>query len=80
MYKINTVERKPKQSQLCQICWKHIHIQPILFQQVGPLVLYFKAYHIETLNSKNFQSLITMGKDRSFGNLDTKNKSILNDV
>ena len=28
-----------------------------------------KAYHTEDLNSKNVQSLITMGKDRSFGNI-----------
>ena len=27
------------------------------------MVLFLKAYHIENLNSKNFQSLITMGKD-----------------
>ena len=69
MKEMNTVERKPKQSQFSQISWKHIHIHPILFTWVGPLVLLLKAYHIETLNSKNFLSLITMGEDRSFGNL-----------
>ena len=31
--------------------------------------MFLKAYHIEDLNSKNVQSLITMGKDRSFGNI-----------
>ena len=54
MYKMNTVERKPKQSQFSQLCCKHIPIHPILFKRVGPLDLYLKAYHIETLNSKNF--------------------------
>ena len=28
-----------------------------------------KAYHTEDLNSKKVQSLITMDKDRSFGNI-----------
>ena len=46
-----------------------MHIQPILFKLVGPQVLVLKANHIEDLNSKNIQSLITMGKDRSFGNI-----------
>ena len=43
-------------------------MQPILFKSVGSLVLFLKAYHIENLNSQNVQSLIPMGKDRSFGN------------
>ena len=46
-----------------------MHIQPILFKRVRSLVLFLKAYHIEDLNSKNVQSLITMDKDRSFGNI-----------
>ena len=46
-----------------------MHIQSVLFKRVGSLVLFLKAYHIEDLNSKNVQSLITMGKDRSFGDL-----------
>ena len=69
MSKINTVETKPKQSQFSRICWKHVHIQPILFKWVGGPVLFLKTYHIENLNSKNVQSLITMGEDRSFGNI-----------
>ena len=44
-------------------------MQPILFKLVGPLILFLKAYHIEDLNSKNVQNLITIGKDRSFGNI-----------
>ena len=68
MSKINTIETKPKQS-IQPICWKDMHIQSILFKWVGSLVLFLKAYHIEDLNSKNVQSLITMGKDRSFGNI-----------
>ena len=51
------------------ICWKDIHIKPILFKSVRPLVLFLKAYHAEDLNSKNVQSMITMGKDRPFGNI-----------
>ena len=69
MSKINTVETKPKQRQFSRICWKHVHIQPILFKWVGGPVLFLKTYHIENLNSKNVQSLITMGEDRSFGNI-----------
>ena len=72
MYKVNTVERIPKQRQFSQICWKYIHRRPILFKWVGPLVLLLKAYHIETWNSKNVQSLIIMGEDRSFGNTHIK--------
>ena len=30
------------------------------------MVLFLKAYHIENLNSKNVQSLDTIGEDRSF--------------
>ena len=33
------------------------------------MVVIFSTYHIEDLNSKNVQSWITMGKDRSFGNI-----------
>ena len=68
MSKINTI-KTTKTKSIQPICWKDIHIQPILFKWVGPLVLFLKAYHIEDLNSKNVQSLITMGKDRSFGNI-----------
>ena len=69
MSKINTVETKPKQSHFRQFFEKDIHIQPILLKWVGPLVLFLKAYHIEDLNSKNIQSLITMDEDRSFCNI-----------
>ena len=69
MSKINTVETKPKQSHFSQFFEKDIHIQPILLKWVGPLVLFLKAYHIEDLNSKNIQSLITMDEDRSFCNI-----------
>ena len=44
-----------------------MHIQPILFKWVGTLVLF--CYHIENLNSKNVQNLITMREVRSFGNI-----------
>ena len=57
----------PKTKSIQPICWKDKHIQPVLFKWVGPLVLFLKAYHIEDLNSKKVQSLITMGK--SFANL-----------
>ena len=86
---------KTKTKPIQPICWKHIHIQPILFKWVSPLVLFLsqyvekiyiyihiqpilfkwvgplvlKAYHTDDLNSKNVQSLISMGKDRSFGNI-----------
>ena len=86
---------KTKTKRIQPICWKHIHIQPILFKWVSPLVLFLsqyvekiyiyihiqpilfkwvgplvlKAYHTDDLNSKNVQSLISMGKDRSFGNI-----------
>ena len=63
------IETKPKQSQFSQICWKHIHIRPILFKWVGPLALFLEAYDIENLNLKNVESLITMGENRSFGNI-----------
>ena len=39
---------------------------------LNELVLWYfflKKNHIEKLNSKNVQSLITMGEDRSFGNI-----------
>ena len=65
----NWNETKPKKSQFSKISCKHIHIQPIQFKWVDPLVLFLKSNHIEKLNSKNVQSLITMGEDRSFGNI-----------
>ena len=58
----------PPETKLVQpICWKNKHIQLVLLKWVGPLLLYLKTHHMEDLNSKNVQSLITMGK--SFGNL-----------
>ena len=63
------IETKPKQNQFSQICWKHIHMQPILFKWVGSLGLFLEEYHIENLNLKNVQSLITVGENRSFGNI-----------
>ena len=60
---------KTKKSQFSKIYFKHIHIEPILFKWVGPLVLFLKSNHIEKLNSKNVQSLTTMSEDRSFGNI-----------
>ena len=60
---------KTKTKLIQPICWKDMKLQPILFKWVGPLVLFLKAYHVENLNSKNVQSLITMDKDRSFGNI-----------
>ena len=68
MSKIKIIETKPKQS-IQPICWKDMHIQSILFKWVDSLVLFLKAYHKEDLNSKNVQSLITMGEDSSFGNI-----------
>ena len=40
----------------------------MLFKSVDPLVFFLKTYRIEDLNS-SVQSLITMDKDRSFGNI-----------
>ena len=59
---------KTKTKSIQTICWKDIHIQPILFKSVDPLVFFLKTYRIEDLNS-SVQSLITMDKDRSFGNI-----------
>ena len=66
---LKSTQLKQNQTQFSQICWKNKHIRPILFKWVGPLVLFLKTYHIENLNSKNIQSLITMSEDRSFGNI-----------
>ena len=43
---------KTKTKSIQPIFWKDIHLQPIVFKWVGPLVLFLKAYHIEDLKSK----------------------------
>ena len=35
---------KTKTKPIQPICWKHIHIQPILFKWVSPLVLFLSQY------------------------------------
>ena len=48
---------------------QNIYTWPVLFKWVGLLVLFLKAYHNKNWNSKSLQSLVTMGEDRSFGNI-----------